>query len=53
MEAVAEFFRVHGWACASAGACASSFVLSSLPYLQWISLVVAIAAGIRALLKKR
>lgn len=52
MDALTDFLKAHGWVCTSAGACATGFVLSSLPYLQWLSLLIAIAAGIRALLKK-
>lgn len=41
------------WACTSAGSCAAGFVSSSLPYLQWIAVVISIAAGIRAFIVSR
>lgn len=41
------------WACTSAGGCVAGLVSQSLPYLQFIALVVSIAAGIRAFVVSR
>lgn len=41
------------WACTSIGTCATSFVLTALPYLQAIALLISIAAGVKALLARR
>ena len=43
----------HLWACTSAGACIAGFVEWSIPYLQFIALVISIVAGIRAWLATR
>lgn len=40
--------KVIQWACTSAGGCVAGIVSQSLPYLQFIALVISIAAGIRA-----
>lgn len=36
------------WACASVGTCAGSFVATTLPYLQFIAVLISIACGIKA-----
>ncbi len=41
------------WACTSLGGCVTGFVTGSLPYLQFIALVISIAAGIRTLMMWR
>lgn len=41
------------WACASLGSCLSSFVLAAIPYLQFLALVISIAAGVRAWIASR
>lgn len=41
------------WACTSAGTCVAGFVSSSLPYLQFIAVLISIAAGIRAFIVSR
>lgn len=41
------------WACTSIGACVTGFVTAALPFLQAISLIVAIVAGIRAIIVSR
>jgi hypothetical protein len=38
----------HFWACTSAGACVAGFIEWSIPYLQFIALMISIAAGLRA-----
>lgn len=47
-----DHIKVWGWACTSAGSCAVGFldwfVHFSIPYLQWLALVIAIASGLRA-----
>jgi hypothetical protein len=41
------------WACTSVGACASSFIITALPYLQFIAVLISIAAGVKAWLESR
>lgn len=41
------------WACTSAGACVGGFISQALPYLQFIAVVISIAAGIKAWLASR
>jgi hypothetical protein len=40
------------WACTSAGSCMVGFmdwfVHVSIPYLQWVALVIAVISGLRA-----
>lgn len=36
------------WICTSAGGCITSLIDWSMPYLQFIAVVLTIAAGIRA-----
>lgn len=38
----------RAWACASLGTCISSFVIAALPYLQFVAVVISIAAAIKA-----
>jgi hypothetical protein len=40
------------WACTSLGSCLTSFVLAAIPFLQFIALVLSIAAAIRAWRKR-
>lgn len=37
------------FACTAAGSCVVSFMAASLPVLQWLAVLVTIAAGIKAL----
>ena len=41
------------YACIGAGSCLTGFVASSLPYLQFIALVITIVAGVKAFFGKR
>lgn len=41
------------WACASVGACTTSFILAALPYLQFAAVLIAIISGIKALRDKK
>lgn len=47
------FFKLHGWACLSGSACVTSFVVASLPYVQWAAAAIAVVAGAKALLSKK
>lgn len=40
------------WACTSAGACATSFIATTLPYLQYAAVLISIACGLRAWFKR-
>lgn len=40
------------WACTSAGACVASFVATTLPYLQYLAVLISIACGLRVWLKR-
>lgn len=41
------------WACTSVGGCVTSFVTTTLPYLQYIAVLISIGAGISAWLHSR
>lgn len=41
------------WWCASAGGCVTSFMAVTLPYLQYLAVLISIAAGIRAWMASR
>lgn len=36
------------WVCVGLGGCATSFMLATLPYLQYLAVLLSIAAGVRA-----
>lgn len=35
------------------GSCVASFVMTTLPYLQFIAVMIAIVAGIKAFIKEK
>ena len=45
--------RPSVWVCTSIGTCATSFIDLSMPYLQFIAVVLSIAAALRALWTSR
>lgn len=44
---------VTKWACTSVVGCTASFILTVMPYLQFVAVMLSIIAGVRALLHSR
>jgi len=45
--------KPHVWACLSGASCVAGFVEWAIPYLQFVALLISIAAGIKAWLASR
>lgn len=45
--------RFHVWACTSAVGCATSFITTAMPYLQFLAVCLSIAAALKAVFGSR